>query len=77
MKRQIFYAIVAYAAWLTYQDVNGMLDEQQGQAFKPLLEQLIDEQKEEKPELTAYGRLSIENQEQVDADMAKHRRAAE
>ncbi|QSX37167.1 hypothetical protein [Shewanella sedimentimangrovi] len=77
MKRQIFYAIVAYAAWLTYQDVNGMLDEQQGQAFKPLLEQLIDEQKEEKPELTAYGRLSIENQELVDADMAKHRRAAE
>lgn len=77
MKRQIFYAIVAYAAWLTYQDVNGMLDEQQGQAFKPLLEQLIDEQKEEKPELTAYGRLSIENQELVDADMAKHRGAAE
>jgi len=77
MKRQIFYAIVAYAAWLTYQDVNGMMDEQQGQAFKPLLEQIIDEQKEEKPQLTAYGKLSIETQDQLDADKPKSRHAAE
>ncbi|WP_372870016.1 hypothetical protein [Shewanella sp.] len=41
MKRQIFYAILAYAAWLTYQDINGTLQDTNLDGMQPQLRQAV------------------------------------
>ncbi|MBT1445170.1 hypothetical protein KJI95_11625 [Shewanella sp. JM162201] len=54
MKRQIFYAIVAYAGWLTYQDINGTLQDTNLDAPQPVLRQLVAEKVGDAKSISAY-----------------------
>ncbi|ABM01717.1 hypothetical protein SHAM105786_13235 [Shewanella amazonensis] len=54
MKRQICYAILAYAAWLTYQDINGTLQDTNLEGMQPLLRQAVAQQVGDAKSLSAY-----------------------
>lgn len=54
MKRQIFYAILAYAAWLTYQDINGTLQDTNLDGVQPMLRQAVADQVGDAQSISAY-----------------------